>query len=289
MWCTAALGRARRKTCTTTRAPGRRSRSFWICSESGCDWRAGRDTELSWITRVSWKHAPHPSLISCMALCRSAVIRRASVFQWKPEIAVIWPRVIWVMPAKWHRHCWLSPSCFLHWDGFQSGCDGLCSGSNSEMIVWFDLCVWFAADSTGTHSLYTRYQDYEIMFHVSTMLPYTANNTQQVKCDERLRFPALPVAKSLLKWCQTHGFHRISLIRLNWSVTNFLFRLLCFAKLKKKKKNLLYPEIGMTSRVAVFTPTFGVFTVASEADFFLFIWLCSLWFQPVCCLWGNRK
>ncbi|KAG9346522.1 hypothetical protein JZ751_006833, partial [Albula glossodonta] len=34
-------------------------------------------------------------------------------------------------------------------------------------------------DSTGTHSLYTRYQDYEIMFHVSTMLPYTANNTQQ--------------------------------------------------------------------------------------------------------------
>uniref|UniRef100_A0A3Q3JV76 Rap-GAP domain-containing protein n=1 Tax=Monopterus albus TaxID=43700 RepID=A0A3Q3JV76_MONAL len=35
-------------------------------------------------------------------------------------------------------------------------------------------------DSTGTHSLYTRYQDYEIMFHVSTMLPYTANNTQQL-------------------------------------------------------------------------------------------------------------
>ncbi|XP_062262136.1 signal-induced proliferation-associated protein 1 isoform X2 [Platichthys flesus] len=36
------------------------------------------------------------------------------------------------------------------------------------------------SDSTGTHSLYTRYQDYEIMFHVSTMLPYTANNTQQL-------------------------------------------------------------------------------------------------------------
>uniref|UniRef100_A0A673N9S9 Signal-induced proliferation-associated 1-like protein 2 n=1 Tax=Sinocyclocheilus rhinocerous TaxID=307959 RepID=A0A673N9S9_9TELE len=35
-------------------------------------------------------------------------------------------------------------------------------------------------DSTGTHSLYTRYQDYEIMFHVSTMLPYTPNNTQQL-------------------------------------------------------------------------------------------------------------
>ncbi|XP_038862072.1 signal-induced proliferation-associated protein 1-like [Salvelinus namaycush] len=35
-------------------------------------------------------------------------------------------------------------------------------------------------DSTGIQSLYTRYQDYEVMFHVSTMLPYTANNTQQL-------------------------------------------------------------------------------------------------------------
>ncbi|PKU32117.1 signal-induced proliferation-associated 1-like protein 1 isoform x2 [Limosa lapponica baueri] len=36
-------------------------------------------------------------------------------------------------------------------------------------------------DSTGTHSLYTTYKDYEIMFHVSTMLPYTPNNKQQVR------------------------------------------------------------------------------------------------------------
>ncbi|XP_078726371.1 signal-induced proliferation-associated 1-like protein 1 isoform X3 [Lampetra fluviatilis] len=35
-------------------------------------------------------------------------------------------------------------------------------------------------DSTGTHSLYTQYRDYEIMFHVSTMLPYTPNNKQQL-------------------------------------------------------------------------------------------------------------
>ncbi|KAG6926309.1 signal induced proliferation associated 1 like 3 [Chelydra serpentina] len=35
-------------------------------------------------------------------------------------------------------------------------------------------------DSTGTHSLYTTYQDYEIMFHVSTLLPYTLNNRQQL-------------------------------------------------------------------------------------------------------------
>uniref|UniRef100_A0A8D0CRV3 Signal-induced proliferation-associated 1 like 1 n=1 Tax=Sander lucioperca TaxID=283035 RepID=A0A8D0CRV3_SANLU len=35
-------------------------------------------------------------------------------------------------------------------------------------------------DSTGTHSMYTTYKDYEIMFHVSTMLPYTPNNKQQL-------------------------------------------------------------------------------------------------------------
>ncbi|KAJ8002318.1 hypothetical protein DPEC_G00178630 [Dallia pectoralis] len=35
-------------------------------------------------------------------------------------------------------------------------------------------------DSTGTHSLYTTYKDYELMFHVSTLLPFTTNNRQQL-------------------------------------------------------------------------------------------------------------
>ncbi|XP_078213448.1 signal-induced proliferation-associated 1-like protein 2 isoform X6 [Callithrix jacchus] len=35
-------------------------------------------------------------------------------------------------------------------------------------------------DSTGTHSLYTTYKDYELMFHVSTLLPYMPNNRQQL-------------------------------------------------------------------------------------------------------------
>lgn len=44
----------------------------------------------------------------------------------------------------------------------------------------FTALSCFTADSTGTHSLYTTYKDYELMFHVSTMLPYTPNNRQQV-------------------------------------------------------------------------------------------------------------
>ncbi|XP_046885096.1 signal-induced proliferation-associated 1-like protein 2 isoform X3 [Hypomesus transpacificus] len=35
-------------------------------------------------------------------------------------------------------------------------------------------------DSTGSHSLYTTYKDYELMFHVSSLLPYTPNNRQQL-------------------------------------------------------------------------------------------------------------
>ncbi|XP_005093746.1 signal-induced proliferation-associated 1-like protein 1 [Aplysia californica] len=35
-------------------------------------------------------------------------------------------------------------------------------------------------DTTGTHSYYTTFNNNEIMFHVSTMLPYTPNNKQQL-------------------------------------------------------------------------------------------------------------
>ncbi|XP_042193199.1 GTPase-activating Rap/Ran-GAP domain-like protein 3 [Callorhinchus milii] len=36
-------------------------------------------------------------------------------------------------------------------------------------------------DTTGSHSIYTVYQGHEIMFHVSTMLPYSRENKQQVE------------------------------------------------------------------------------------------------------------
>jgi hypothetical protein len=36
------------------------------------------------------------------------------------------------------------------------------------------------SDSTGTHSIYTTYRDFEIMFHVSTMLPLDSLDMQQL-------------------------------------------------------------------------------------------------------------
>jgi hypothetical protein len=35
-------------------------------------------------------------------------------------------------------------------------------------------------DTTGTHSIYTKFRDKEIMFHVSTLLPFTLNDKQQL-------------------------------------------------------------------------------------------------------------
>ncbi|KAJ3219894.1 hypothetical protein HK099_004540 [Clydaea vesicula] len=36
-------------------------------------------------------------------------------------------------------------------------------------------------NNTGTHSVYTKWQGYEIMYHVSTMLPYNPNDRQQLE------------------------------------------------------------------------------------------------------------
>lgn len=86
----------------------------------------------------------------------------------------------------------------------------------------------FSADTTGLHSFYTTFNNNEIMFHVSTILPFTANNHQQVSgsdqgfCCNTGDFPhppivvfsyknkvsykskrILPNSRSLNYWCQS--------------------------------------------------------------------------------------
>ena len=36
-------------------------------------------------------------------------------------------------------------------------------------------------NQTGTHSVYTKWQGYEVMFHVSTLLPFNASDKQQLE------------------------------------------------------------------------------------------------------------
>lgn len=47
------------------------------------------------------------------------------------------------------------------------------------LIHFLSLCL---DDTTGMNSIYTVYQGHELMFHVSTMLPYSKENKQQVSC-----------------------------------------------------------------------------------------------------------
>lgn len=42
------------------------------------------------------------------------------------------------------------------------------------------IIILHTGDMTGEYSAYTIYEGHEIMFHVSTMLPYSKDNRQQV-------------------------------------------------------------------------------------------------------------
>ena len=41
-------------------------------------------------------------------------------------------------------------------------------------------------DQTGSHSVYTTFEEHEIMFHVSTMLPYSKEDRQQVSVRQQI-------------------------------------------------------------------------------------------------------
>lgn len=54
------------------------------------------------------------------------------------------------------------------------------------------MCYDPTDDSTGLSSVYTVFEGHEIMFHVSTLLPYTTANEQQV-CVYICMYPLLLV------------------------------------------------------------------------------------------------
>ncbi|EGC33320.1 hypothetical protein DICPUDRAFT_98586 [Dictyostelium purpureum] len=56
-------------------------------------------------------------------------------------------------------------------------------GDKIELIGWphYSAGLDVKFNSTGTHSLYTDYHGNEVMFHVSTMLPFSPNDPQQIE------------------------------------------------------------------------------------------------------------
>ena len=62
--------------------------------------------------------------------------------------------------------------------GFNKYKAGLCNKSKSRLecySVSYDN-GFISDDSTGLYSVYSEHEGNEIMFHVSTLLPYTPNN-----------------------------------------------------------------------------------------------------------------
>lgn len=63
-----------------------------------------------------------------------------------------------------------------------------CSGLSLFLYFFFFLSCRFRGGldvthgQTGTESVYTSFHNKEIMFHVSTKLPYTEGDSQQVSC-----------------------------------------------------------------------------------------------------------
>lgn len=109
--------------------------------------------------------------------------------------------------------------------------------------------VIFPADSTGTHSLFAKHGDNEIMFHVSTMLPYTANNKQQV--GNTFFYSML---KSKWKFWESYidGLINVSrkllilLIRLNlWKYDVTLYRKKSVTYIQNKNKNSRLQRLKM--------------------------------------------
>ena len=50
----------------------------------------------------------------------------------------------------------------------------------SQALSRYIVLLFPVADTTGSCSVYTEFRDCEIMFHVSTLLPYQPHNRQQV-------------------------------------------------------------------------------------------------------------
>ncbi|XP_076091518.1 GTPase-activating Rap/Ran-GAP domain-like protein 3 isoform X2 [Mytilus galloprovincialis] len=82
------------------------------------------------------------------------------------------------------------------------------------------------ADSTGTESVYTVYEGHEIMFHVSTMLPHSKENKQQV---ERKRHIGNDIVNILFYECDSPQKCNFKPSMMKTRFTH-IFAVVCFCK-----------------------------------------------------------
>lgn len=68
------------------------------------------------------------------------------------------------------------------WERYRGGLDvkGMHNKNQKREEKVFSSFTLSAGDMTGKYSVYTLYEGHEIMFHVSTLLPFSRDNKQQV-------------------------------------------------------------------------------------------------------------
>eukprot|EP01127_Copromyxa_protea_P023514 TRINITY_DN882_c0_g1_i1.p1 TRINITY_DN882_c0_g1~~TRINITY_DN882_c0_g1_i1.p1 ORF type:complete len:1382 (-),score=285.85 TRINITY_DN882_c0_g1_i1:107-4252(-) len=105
-------------------------------------------------------------------------------------------------------------------------------------------------DSTGTHSLYSNFNDLDIMFHVSTMLPYTPDDPQQL---QRKRHLGNDVVVVLFQEGDCPVFDP----RVIHSFFNHVFVVIKKDKKESRNRGETTYRIGVVSKVGVqnFLPT----------------------------------
>ena len=74
-----------------------------------------------------------------------------------------------------------------------------------EFILYYVLLL---DDSTGLYSVYTEHEGKEIMFHVSTLLPYTPNNRYQEHTNALFKKNTLCVCVTLPRRKVPSNFYR---------------------------------------------------------------------------------
>ncbi|GBP72255.1 hypothetical protein EVAR_103255_1 [Eumeta japonica] len=100
-------------------------------------------------------------------------------------------------------------------------------------------------DMTGSHSIYTMHQGHEIMFHVSTMLPFSKDNKQQL---ERKRHIGNDIVNIVFTEDSAHNTFNPH------------------ALTQKGRRKRARPQLNMTNDQAASTVRADIFAVVSEVE-----------------------
>ncbi|KAH9645820.1 hypothetical protein HF086_012547 [Spodoptera exigua] len=112
-------------------------------------------------------------------------------------------------------------------------------------------------DMTGSHSIYTMHQGHEIMFHVSTMLPFSKDNKQQgiERNHFACRADSNPVVTALIKLATLHPLQLERKRHIGNDIVNIVFT-------DDSVHNTFNPQCVKSH----FTPKTDIFAVVSEVE-----------------------